>query len=219
MIKKLILLAAAAVAALAFAGLAQAHVTVHPNALPSGGFTQIGVRVPNERPAATTKVDVQFPSGFLFLSYQPVPGWKTKVIYRQLAKPVTVYGETFKQEVDRVVWTGRLLAGQYIEFPLSVAVPSVKPGTVLTYKALQTYSTGEVVRWIGAPSSDEPAPQVKVIGANAAVADYPAGVSAVKMKMTTRLTQSVSHMSVLLFAVPLLGLGGLGLVRSRRRES
>jgi uncharacterized protein len=37
-----------------------------------------------------------------------------------------------------------------------------EPGKSLTFKALQTYSSGEVVRWIGAPDADEPAPQVKL---------------------------------------------------------
>ena len=35
-----------------------------------------------------------------------------------------------------------------------------EPGKALTFKALQTYSNGEVVRWIGPPDADEPAPQV-----------------------------------------------------------
>jgi uncharacterized protein len=37
-----------------------------------------------------------------------------------------------------------------------------KPGTTLTFKALQTYSNGDIVRWIGPPDSEEPAPQVKL---------------------------------------------------------
>ena len=65
----LITLLAIAVAGLALAGVAQAHVTVHPNALPSGGFTVVNVQVPNERDkASTVKVDVQLPPGVFFLS-------------------------------------------------------------------------------------------------------------------------------------------------------
>jgi uncharacterized protein len=36
---------------------------------------------------------------------------------------------------------------------------------MLTFKALQTYSNGEVVRWIGPPDSEEPAPQVELTAA------------------------------------------------------
>ena len=218
--KRLLALVSAAAAALVFAGLAQAHVTVHPNALPSGGFTTIVVRMPNERPkASTTKVDVQFPSGFYFLSYEAVPGWKTKIFYRTLAKPVTVFGESIKQEVDHVVFTGKLPPNQYIEFPLSVAVPAVKAGTILTFKALQTYSNGEIVRWIGPPSADTPAPQVKIVSKNSPVADYPGGVSVIKN--TTRQTQSASPLSPtegVAFALPLLGVAGVGAARRRRRR-
>ncbi|HEY6777023.1 MAG TPA: DUF1775 domain-containing protein, partial [Thermoleophilaceae bacterium] len=38
-------------------------------------------------------------------------------------------------------------------------------GSSLTFKAVQTYSSGEVVRWIGPPDSEEPAPQVKLTAA------------------------------------------------------
>jgi|RhiMethySRZTD1v2_1073278.scaffolds.fasta_scaffold51946_2 uncharacterized protein YcnI len=216
--RKLALLLASLLAALALVGAAQAHVTLHPNALPSGGFQTFVVRVPNERPkASTTKVDVKFPSGFIFLSYAAVPGWNAQVIYRKLAKPVTVFGEKFTQEVDRVVWTARaggVKPGQFIEFPLSIAVPSAKAGTLLTFKAVQTYSNGEVVRWIGPPSADEPAPQVMVTNANSPVRDYPGGVSA------ARKGQSASdHILGFVVGLPLLGAAGLGILYRRRRHS
>ena len=48
-----------------------------------------------------------------------------------------------------------------MEFPLSVGVPG-KSGDTLTFKALQTYDNGDVVRWIGAPDADEPAPTITI---------------------------------------------------------
>lgn len=210
--KTILLVTAAAVAALSLVAAAQAHVTVHPNALPSGGFTTFVVRVPNERPkAATTKVDVKFPAGFIFLSYQAVPGWKAQVLYRKLAKPITVFGEKHTQEVDRVVWTGRLPAGQYIEFPLSVAVPSVKAGAVLTFKAVQTYGNGEIVRWIGPPSADEPAPQVMVTAPDSQVADFPGGISAI--------TKARGKTPLIGFVIGLPLVAALGLTLRRRRNA
>jgi periplasmic copper chaperone A len=47
---------------------------------------------------------------------------------------------------------------------LSLAIPD-KAGSALTFKAVQTYDSGEVVRWIGPPDSDEPAPQVELTAA------------------------------------------------------
>ncbi len=210
--QRLVLLAAAASAALVLAAVAQAHVTVHPNALPAGGFTMVNVQVPNERPKPTTKVDVQLPHGILFLSYQPVAGWKAKVTYRKLTKPVELFGEKFTVEAGEVTWTataGGLRPGQIVAFPISIRVPDGKKGTVLTFKALQTYRGGEVVRWIGAPSSETPAPQVVLRGANDSVADYPAGVSAAKRGLS-----SVGLYGAV--ALPALGIGWLALVWRRR---
>ena len=98
------------------------------------------------------------------MSTQPVPGWTAKVVRKKLAQPVTNdEGEQVTDRVDRITWTGsgtegRIGPGQFQDFGLSVGVPD-KPDTSLTFKALQTYGDGEVVRWIGAPDADEPAPR------------------------------------------------------------
>ena len=83
------ILGAALVAVLAIAPTAFAHVTLQPEEAPAGGFTRLDVRVPNETDNAdTTKVDVQFPPGFLSVSTEPVQGWDAEVTMRQLDKPV-----------------------------------------------------------------------------------------------------------------------------------
>jgi uncharacterized protein YcnI len=161
---------AATVGTLAFPAAAAAHVTLQPSEVPAGGFTRLDVRVPTERPdASTTKVEVQFPPGFTTVSTEPVPGWTAKVARVKLAKPqVNDEGEKITDRVDTVTWTaggqGGIGPGQFQDFGLSVAVPD-KAGSSLTFKAVQTYSSGEVVRWIGPPDSEEPAPQVKLTAA------------------------------------------------------
>ena len=71
---------AALAALLVLAPVAGAHVTLQPEEAPAGGFTRLDVRVPNERDGAdTTKVEVQFPPGFLFVSTEPVPGWSAEI--------------------------------------------------------------------------------------------------------------------------------------------
>ena len=199
---RLITLLAIAAAGLALAGVAQAHVTVHPNALPSGGFTVVNVQVPSEdAKASTVKVDVKIPPGVFFLSTAPIPGWSAKVYFTRLAKPVKVFDDTSTQQVSRVVWTangGKLGPGQFLSFPMSMLVPKAKAGTILTFKALQTYSNGKIVRWIGPETADAPAPQVIVTAAGSPVQDYPAGVSAAKMKMSKGI----------IFALPVALLGG-----------
>jgi uncharacterized protein len=163
---------ATAVAALAVPAAAQAHVTLQPNQAVAGSFSVLDVRVPTERDtASTTKVDVQFPAGFPSVSYQPVPGWRVRVIKTRLATPIQTDDGPITEGVSRVVWTrtnraGGIRPGQFMDFPISVQIPG-KAGDKLTFKALQTYSNGEVVRWIGAAGSDRPAPQVTVTGASA----------------------------------------------------
>jgi periplasmic copper chaperone A len=163
---------ATAVAALAVPAAAQAHVTLQPNTQPAGAFTVLDVRVPTERDnASTAKVDVQFPDGFAAVSYQVVPGWRVRVITKKLATPIQTDDGPITEGVDRMVWTrtrkaGGIKPGQFQDFPISTQIPD-KAGTKLTFKALQTYSNGEIVRWIGAPGSDTPAPQVTITAAKA----------------------------------------------------
>jgi uncharacterized protein YcnI len=164
------LLAAATAALLALAPAASAHVTLQPEEVPAGGFTRLDVRVPTERDnASTTKVEIQFPPGFLSVSTEPVPGWEATIVRRKLDKPVEQFGEQVSEEVGQVTFTASDEAagigpGQFQDFGLSLSVPD-KAGSALTFKAVQTYSNGEVVRWIGPPDSDEPAPQVQLAAA------------------------------------------------------
>jgi periplasmic copper chaperone A len=163
------ILGAALAAPLVLAAAAGAHVTLQPGEVPAGGFTRMDVRVPTERDdASTTKVAVQFPAGFESVSTEPVPGWTAKVTRAELAKPqVNDEGEKITDRVDTVTWTATgagIGPGQFQDFGLSLAVPD-KAGSALTFKAVQTYDSGEVVRWIGPPDSDEPAPQVELTAA------------------------------------------------------
>ena len=174
------ILAAVAGAMLALAPAAGAHVTLQPEQAPAGGFTRLDVRVPNERDNAnTTKVEVQMPPGFLSVSYEPVPGWDVQLTMRKLDKPVEQFGEQVTEEVGRITFTGDGDTGvirpdEFQDFGLSVAVPDGRPGSMLTFKALQTYSNGEVVRWIGPPDSEEPAPRVELTAADEEEASAPA---------------------------------------------
>ncbi|MBS1846430.1 MAG: YcnI family protein [Actinobacteria bacterium] len=141
---------------------AQAHVTLQPNEAAEGSYTVLDVRVPNETENEnTTKVAVQFPEGFGDVSYQPVPGWNVEVIHDKLKKPIQTDDGPITEGVKEVIFSGGKLApGEFQDFPLSVQIPG-KAGEELTFKAVQTYE-GEVVRWIGAPESEHPAPQVLV---------------------------------------------------------
>lgn len=168
------LAAATAAAALALPAVAQAHVTVNPREVPAGSFQVLGVRVPNERDdSSTVKVVLRLPHGFTFLSYEPQPGWRVQLVQRRLSRPLEAFGERVRREYAKVVFTGsrrglgKIRPGQFREFRLSALVPGAA-GDVLTFKAVQRYDDGEVVRWTGASGSDAPAPRVTLTAAASA---------------------------------------------------
>lgn len=166
-----IVAAALAATTLAAPAAAMGHVTLQPDKAAAGGFTRLDVRVPNEQDdAGTRKVEVQMPPGFIFVSTEPVAGWTAKTTTRKIDKPIDSHGEKITEEVATVTFTGRgedgvIRPGEFRDFGLSVGVPEGRPGSKLTFKSLQTYQGGEVVRWIGAPDSEEPAPQVTLTAA------------------------------------------------------
>ena len=219
------IVAVALLASLALASPAAAHVTLQPEETAAGGFTRLDVRVPNERDnAGTTKVDVQFPPGFLFVSFERVPGWNAKMTMRKLDKPVEQFGEQITEEVGRVTFTAAGEAnaigpGQFRDFGLSVGVPDDKPGTALTFKALQTYSNGEVVRWIGPPDSESPAPQVKLTAAEGEATAAPAAAQPQAPAAAEDDDSSSNTLSIIALIVGLAGLvaGVAALVMARRR--
>ena len=161
---------AAALGALAVPAAAQAHVTVQPTSAPAGAQTVLAVRVPNERDdASTVKVDVRLPPGFASASWEAVPGWTVRAVKEKLATPIQTDDGPIDEQIGEIVWTASsrkegIAPGEFRDFPLSVVIPG-KPGQTLTFKALQTYSNGDVVRWIGAPDADEPAPRVQLTAA------------------------------------------------------
>jgi periplasmic copper chaperone A len=168
--------------ALLAATSAQAHVSIHPNTIPAGAFTTMNVVVPGEQQGAyVKKVDVLFPAGFTSIAYESVPGWSAKIIERKLAKPVQDDGETIDAEVAQLVWTwtgplGKVGDGQFVAFPLSVAVPADASGRQLEFRTVQTYSDGQAVHWID-PSLDaeHPSPRINVTARRGSIEDVAGG--------------------------------------------
>lgn len=173
--------AAAIITSIAVLGLpsvVQAHISLHPNTIPAGAFATLDVRVPGEQEGAyVKKVDVLFPSGFVGVDYENVPGWSAKVIETKLATPISEDGETIDTEVSQIVWTwtgplGKVNNGQFINFPLSLAIPANASGKALEFRTVQTYSNGQIVHWID-PSltAEHPAPRINVTAAGGVIED------------------------------------------------
>ncbi len=172
------LIALLAAGALLAPASADAHISLHPNTVPAGAFATLDVRVPGEQEGAyVTKVDVLFPPGFVGVDYENVPGWSTKVIESKLAKPIEEDGEKIDSEVSQIVWTwtgplGKVNNAQFINFPLSAAVPADASGKALEFRTVQSYSNGQVVHWID-PSleAEHPAPRINVTAKGGVIED------------------------------------------------
>jgi uncharacterized protein YcnI len=166
MMKILRLLVGATLGALALAAPAGAHVTLDPPQVAADSFARFAIRVPNESPSAPTiKVRVQLPAGLTAVAFQSKPGWTRSVTTAKLNRPVQVEGETVAERIASVTWKGgSIRPGEFDEFGFIAHVPDT-PGKQLVFPTLQTSRGGEVVRWIGSPSADEPAPRVELTAA------------------------------------------------------
>ena len=165
---------ATGVAVLGLAGPASAHVRVDPSEATQGGYAALTFRVPNESAtAATTKLEIALPTDhpFASVSLKPIPGWKATTTTAKLAKPIDNHGTQVTEAVSRVVWTATNAAsgiqpGQYQEFSISVG-PLPEDADKIYFKALQTYSDGEVSRWIeeqtGSAEPENPAPMLTLV--------------------------------------------------------
>ena len=229
------LVAAGALLSPASAG---AHVSLHPNTIPAGAFATIDVRVPGEEEGAyVKKVDMLVPPGFTGVDYAGVPGWSTKVLETKLATPVTEDGETIDTQVSQIVWTwtgpaGRVENGQFIDFPLSVAIPDSASGKALEFKTVQTYSNGHVVHWIE-PSleAEHPSPRINITakgGVVQEVAGDEAGPSAgqtggapspAAAAVSSSSGGSSEGLAIAALVVGVLGFAAAGLALMRQRRS
>lgn len=152
---------------------AYAHVTVNPNSAAKGSYAKLTFRVPNETDDATTAAfEINFPTDhpLASVSVEPVPGWSFAVAKETLAKPIESDDGAVTDAVTKITWTGGAIApGEFQEFSVSVG-PLPTDADSLTFKALQTYDNGSIVRWIDpTPTSgaepDHPAPVLSLTAA------------------------------------------------------
>ncbi|MEU4642422.1 YcnI family protein [Micromonospora sp. NPDC023814] len=173
-------LGAVATAVLGFAAPASAHVTVNPQEATQGGYGRFAFRVPNESDtASTTKVEVVLPENAPVgsVSTMPVPGWTVAVEKRKVDPPVEVHGSQLTEAVAKLTWTATgnagVKPGEFQEFPVSMGpLPQVD---TMVFKTLQTYSDGNVQRWIEEPTPggeepESPAPVLTLTAASPSAA-------------------------------------------------
>jgi uncharacterized protein YcnI len=154
---------------------AAGHVSIKPSRAPKGGFEVLSFNVPNEQDDANTvKLEVQVPTKYpiVSVSTQPMFGWTAVVEKSTLAKPAKTENGEVTEAVTKITWTateGGLKPGEFDLFTIS-AGPLPTKTNKLTFKAIQTYSNGDVVSWIqqtakGAPEPEHPAPTLTLTAA------------------------------------------------------
>jgi uncharacterized protein YcnI len=165
-------------AALMLPTAAQAHISLHPNTVPAGAFATLNVRVPGEQEGAyVKKIDMLFPPGFTSAEYENVPGWTVKVVNQKLTTPIQTDSGPVSEQVSQVIWTwtgplGRVNNNQFIELPLSLAIPANLAGQALQFKTVQTYSNGQVVHWIEPTlDAEHPAPTINITARGGVIQD------------------------------------------------
>ncbi|GAA1893604.1 YcnI family copper-binding membrane protein [Asanoa iriomotensis] len=223
--------AGAVVVALGIAGPAFAHVTVNPNSLTQGGYGRVAFRVPNESDTASTvKLELNLPEDapVASVSTMPVPGWTVVVEKRKLTTPLEVHGSQVTEVVGKVTWTaaagGGVKPGEFQEFPVSMGPLPEKDQMI--FKVLQTYSDGDISRWIDEPveggeEPESPAPVLKL----AKAADAAAPTTAATAGATVAVGADDSGTSGAAVGLGIAGLvagvlglvlGGLAFMRTRK---
>ena len=228
--------AAVGLGIVAFPLSAQAHVEIEPGQVDGGGFTVVAFRVPNERDdASTTKLRVILPKDQPLGSVQTTaePGWTVATATRKLDKPIEMFGAKLDSVVSEVTWTatgGGVRPGQFQDFEVSLG--QLPTSGELVFTAIQTYSSGEHVRWnevspdgstepehpapalkIGPPAQDEPTPEGS--GASSSAEDTDTNSSAASASDNESLPVLPTALSVVALVV---ALGAAGLAWRRGRE-
>jgi uncharacterized protein YcnI len=136
-----------ALLALAVVPAALAHVEPSPEKVPANSVSKITLSAEGEESVPAIKLTVRMPAGVTDVVAHPTKGWKQSVNGRV------------------VTWSGGTIPnGAVGKFAFSAKMPD-SPGRVLVFPALVTYQDGKVVHWIGAESSDTPAPRVTLTAA------------------------------------------------------
>jgi uncharacterized protein YcnI len=130
--------------------LAFPHAVVYPKSSTAGAYERYVLRVPNEKAAATTRIEIHFPAELRVTAFAEVSGW-----------PLQVLTDSARR-ITGAVWTGTLPPQRFVELPFVAANP--KSPTRLVWPVLQTYADGETVSWTGKEGEKAPA-SVTVVGA------------------------------------------------------
>jgi len=134
-----------AIAVLAAAAPAAAHVTVQPSTATPSAYQvlRFGVGHGCGDKDATTALRIEIPAGVTVARPQPKPGWKLEIVRA---------GES----ISAIVWRGALPPDEFDEFVLLIKLPAA--AGPLAFPAIQSCGAQEN-RWTEAPPTGGPRPK------------------------------------------------------------
>jgi uncharacterized protein YcnI len=158
-----------AVAALALAAPALAHVTLEVPQAAIGSTYKAVLRLPHGcGTAATTTVRVQIPEGFYNVKPMPKAGWTLETVTGPYAQPYDNHGTPLTEGVTEIVWKdGNLPNEWYDEFVFRGSFATTLAPGKFYFPTVQECATGEEA-WIdvsGDAAADMPAPGLELVPA------------------------------------------------------
>lgn len=216
--KKTLIVAGAALALVAIAVPAHAHVTVSaPGAARGGSDQEITFRVPVEEQQATVKLTVALPTSTPIASVlvKPVAGWTHTEKTTKLATPINTDDGEITEAISQITWTASaghgLKPGEFGEF--TIIAGQLPDAASLQFSAIQTYADGSTVAWnqVAAPGGT-------------AEPDHPAPVLELPAATTPKATKAASTTGATVIAIVALvlaaaALGAAVVARARRQGS
>jgi LPXTG-motif cell wall-anchored protein len=187
---------------LAIVPAAMAHVEPSPEKVPANSTSKITLSAEGEESVPAVKLAVQMPTGVTNIVAHPTKGWKQSVTGRV------------------VTWSGgKIPHGAEGKFAFTAHMPNT-PGKVLVFPALVVYQDNKVVHWIGAASSDTPAPRVTLTAAKGQTNPPPAPAQSATAAATATSDAgdggSNNWIWIVIAAAILASVAAIVLVRRRR---
>lgn len=119
---------------------------------------------------ATLKVRVKIPEGVVSVKPQPKAGWKLETLKGPYERSYDYYGQTLKEGVKEIVWTGELLDEHYDEFVFRGKLTTSLPTHQMLYVPVIQECATKAERWIEIPAQGQdsgdlpsPAPGVMIL--------------------------------------------------------
>jgi uncharacterized protein YcnI len=155
-------------------GSASAHVTLEVQEARAGSSYKAIFRVPHGcEGAATTKVTIRLPDGFISAKPMPHAGWRIETVKGDYSKPYDYHGTPLTEGLLEVSWSGGNLPDEhYDEFVVrGTFAADVAPGMIY-FPVVQECEGGAAERWIDIPEASKtaddyetPAPGLNILPA------------------------------------------------------